>query len=160
MSEERNIKEDVMINRFSLEEESEKQASLFYYWSELLVDARNDRDRAKGKYKQTMSQAQLDYRSGVKELESKLTEKAIEAAVECDKDVIVARNAFFEAEKEVNRLEAAVNSMGQKKSMLGHLVQLFTQQYYANPSGSKYTKQDDASDTMNKKLNKRNKGDE
>lgn len=152
--EERNIEDDLKINRFKLEDEAENQPSLFYHYSEIAADAREKRDKAKARLKEVEGRVSLDYRSGKKVTEAKLTEASISAAVDIDIEVIEARNAYLKAEAILGKATAAEESMQQRKAMIGHLVQLYTMQYYSKPNGAKGA-DEQASDAVRDKLNKK-----
>lgn len=133
----RDIAEDLKINRYKLEDEAENQPSLFYHYSEEATTAREERDKAKAKLKEIEGRISLDYRSGKRVTEAKITENSISAAVDIDPEVIDARNKFLQAEAELGKATAAEEAMQQRKAMIGHLVQLYTMQYYSKPSAGK-----------------------
>jgi len=160
MSEERDILEDLKINRFKLEDEAENQPSLFYHYSEIASEARENRDKAKAKLKETEARIGLDYRSGKRVSEAKLTEASIAAAVDTDPEVMEARKKYLSAEAELGKAVSAEEAMQQRKAMIGHLVQLYTMQYYSKPHGSRGDGAEaEASDAVNDALN-RKKGEE
>ena len=64
----------------------------------------------------------------------KKTESSIAAAVECDPDVVQANRKYFDAEYACNKAAGAEEAMRQRKSMIGHLVELHSTQYYSSPS--------------------------
>lgn len=64
---------------------------------------------------------------------TKITEKAVEAAVLLDKKCIAARQDLRELKRQLDLVGGAVRSMDHKKKMLELLVQLHGQQYFAGP---------------------------
>ena len=153
MSEEREIKEDLKINRFKLEDEADTQPSLFYHYSEHASEAREVRDKAKAKLKETEGRISLDYWSSRKVMEAKLSISTVSASVDIDPEVMDAREKFLNAESAYNKAASAEESMQQRKSMLGYLVQLYTMQYYSQPRGAKGS-EEQAGDEMRKNLNR------
>lgn len=152
-----SIEDDVKINKYKMEEECEIHPSLYYQYSEESVDARADRDKAKNHLKEVMAKVEIDYRTGKREVETKLTEAAISSYVEIDPDVVSAKRAFFEAEKRANRAQSHEDCMRQRKSMLDNLIQLYTMNYYSEPNGKKGIRENSAGDDVRKGLNKKEK---
>lgn len=153
----RDITDDLKINRFKLEDEAENQPSLFYHYSEITATARETRDKAKARLKEVEGRVSLDYRTGKRVSETKLTEAAISAAVDIDAEVVEARHAFLKAEAELGRAASAEEAMQQRKAMIGHLVQLYTMQYYSKPGPSKAGSGADeqVGDELRKNLNRK-----
>lgn len=153
----REIIEDVKINRFKLEEESETHPSIYYHYSELLVQAKDARDTSKAEYKKILASIELAYRVGKLELDCKVTEKAIESAVQVHPDVVAAQDRYLLAEKAVNSAQSAEESLRQKKGMLDNLIQLYVMQYYSNPTGNKYNKSESGATAVRGNLNRNKK---
>jgi len=151
----REIKDDVKINKFRLDDECQEHASLYYYYAEQLADAKKERDTAKANFKETTARTELNYRADRPgyELDCKKTESSISAAVEIHKDVIAAKQDYLRAEALVNKTESAAESMRQRKGMLDNLISLYQTQYYSEPHGK--SKTDQTSDDHRKSLNKR-----
>lgn len=157
----RDITDDVKINRYKLEEAAEEQSFLYYHYSELLNDARRVSDEKKLQLKKTLASIELRYRSGDLEIGEgvKLTEGSINAAVETNPDVIEAKRELMEADTAVNRAQSAEEAIRMRKSMVQNLVQLYTMQYYSSPSGKKALSDDMAEDYRDK-INHKRKGED
>jgi hypothetical protein len=149
----RNAEEDVSINRFKLEEESERQSSLYLYWSDQLTEAKYELDRSKTLLKIMKAEKQLHYRENPLE-GIKPTESSITAMVDKDKDVINARGYRSTCQSAVDNINGVVTSLEHKRSQLKILADLFIAGYYAVPSGTPHTKSDDQAEQVRDKLNK------
>jgi hypothetical protein len=150
---ERNIKEDLKINRFKLEIECEQQPDLYHYHAEKLAMAKKIKDEAKDNLKRVEAKIQLKVRSGEIEPDVKKTENSIAAIVVDNAEVEKARKELIEAEYEMNLLAANEESMRQRKSMLDHLIQLYIKEYYSAPK-ERNDGNDLASNNLRKNLNK------
>ena len=153
---ERDIEEDVKINRFKLDVEAETHPSIYYYYSNELAEAKKDRDLKKTKTKEITAKIELDYRADKIPFDGKKTEAGISSAVEIHPDVVKAKKDYIESEYIVNKLSAMEESIRQRKGMLDNLIQLYTMQYYAEPKSGRYNSTDQAGDELRKNL-KRNK---
>ena len=152
----KDYSEDVSINRFKLEQESEKQPSLFYYYADLLATAKADRDSLEERLDFTNAAYEMDLRTAPGRYlgEVKVTEGTIKAAVDSNPKAQAIRLEYLDKSKEIYHLEAAVKSLEHRKSELDNLVQLWIKGYYAAPDGGKPSATDDVQNQMRKNLNK------
>lgn len=157
----RSIADDVAINRFKLEEESEEHSSLYWYWSEQSTEARKERDIAKAKYKEIVAKIEIDYRADRLEMDCKKTESSISSHVEIHPEVKQYKQALIDAEYKLGKAESAEESMRQRKSMLNNLIQLYTMQYYSAPGSKTDNREADAGEDYRKQMNdkRKNKGE-
>lgn len=174
MSEDRSFEADVKINRFKLDEECEKQSSLYHYWAEQLAHARSAVDTAEELAKLAKddtdivkSKIELKIREeGVEGL--KMTEAVVSAAVSTHPEVIEAQADYRKAREEVNQarakmyeLEAGVKAMEHRKAECGDLVQLWVKGYYSAPFvGSPETDEDKHSEQARQRLNRKTRTEE
>lgn len=150
----RDIKEDVKINRFQLERECEDHSSLYYYYAEQLAEARKTRDFLKDKLKSEQAKVEMQYRTSELTLDCKMTESSISSAVEINSGIQKIKQEFLQADYECNQLQAMEESMKQRKSMLDYLIQLYIREYYSDPTNRR-DKYDQGSDEIRKNLNKK-----
>lgn len=129
---ERDLKEDLKLNRFALEKEAERQADMFLYWSQELAEAKFLRDKAKTKLGIVTGERELDIRRNPPE-GLKATEGVIKALVAEDSDIEKAQRKLDSANKNVNTLEGVVRALDHKKSQIDNLTRLSIAGYYANP---------------------------
>jgi len=68
-SKERLFSDDIKINKYKLEEECEKQASIYFYWAEKLALAKTLLDEAIDKSKLIAAQTEMEIRKKLKKKE-------------------------------------------------------------------------------------------
>lgn len=154
---ERDIQNDVKINRFNLEVEAEEHASTFWYWSEKAADCRKVRDLAKIDLKESESKLALDFRSGVVEMGCKITDSSVSASVDSDSGICHKKRILTDAEYALNKAEAAAESMRHKKSGINNLIELYTMQYYSTPGAQRPKPEQVIGDDYRKKMNEKRK---
>ena len=159
MEEEKDFRDDLNINRFKLEDECEKQPSLYGYWADLLSDARARKDAEEDRLDLISAEIELQYRS-MDTLPGKIksTEAAIKACMSGNEKLETQRAKVRAAKAEIYHLEVAVKALEQKKSSLDNLVTLFTKGFYSQPDGKRRSGTDEAEVSHRKNLGKR-KGD-
>lgn len=141
--------QDVKLNRFKLDEESQKNPSLVHYYGELLATAKAERDKAYNKVKFMMAQTEMDYRMNPPR-DIKITEATITALIETDNKVLIVKEELVKAQEKVYHLEAAVTALDDRRSELKNLTQLWIAGYYSVPG----IRQNDIAQDMRNKLNK------
>lgn len=125
-----NIAVDAKLNRFALELEAERQASLVAIWGTKLADAKKDRDGKALELKILTAQKGTHFRETL----AKATVAAVDDAVISDLEVQAASKLLNEAEYQVSLLYAAVNAIDQKKGMIETLSKLYLSNYYSKPN--------------------------
>lgn len=157
---ERNYAEDVKIDRYKLEEECTEHPSIYWYWTEQLMEARAELDKIKTQYDLVVAETELYLRKNPPE-GIKVTEATIAALVVTNGDVHKKRDEMDAAKKKVNLLAGAVQSLEHKKSQLDNLRHLCISGYYSRSEGNK-TKSgmDQAEDDSRTGLNKKEDNDE
>lgn len=155
LSKDNDFKIDIRINKYKLEEECEKHPSLYYRYSELLAQAKNERDDELDRLAVVLANVEVEIRKDPP-IDCKLTENLIKALIEENKKVISQKSKVRECKKQVHILEAAVNAIEHRKSMLNNLVQLYIKGYYSKPGEIKNNNiTDSISDDIRKDLNRR-----
>jgi septal ring factor EnvC (AmiA/AmiB activator) len=151
---ERDLREDMRIDRYALEEEAAEHASIYHYWADKLAKAKSAKDQAQAQYNFVKSEVELEYRrEGRLPGDIKITEASISSEVTIHKRVMQAEDELNKAKKDVYHLEAAVNSMENRKREIDNLVTLYVRGYY---NGNHNNGDQMNSDDMNVALNKRN----
>lgn len=145
----RDLQEDVQVDRFALDEELEKVAETYRYWAEQSADARADADRSKDRLELVMAEVALEIRNGS---EKKPTESTIEAMMLQHPKVQKAKADFISAKHSQAILEGAVRALDHKRSQLDNLTRLWIAGYYADPKRTSRT--DDLADAGAKGLNR------
>lgn len=126
---ENNLK-NFEIDKFNLDTEAVRQASLYEFYATRLADAKEAKDRADNKLELLEAQTQLRLREEFAAKGVKVTESIVGAAVICDQAVIEAKEALVQATKAVNTLQAAVTAMSQKCEMIGVLQRMQSNRSY------------------------------
>ncbi len=139
-----DFKEDVRINRFSLETECEIQPEMYWFYSEQLVQKKTEFKRARAK-------KELDIRENPGKYGEKITEGFVKAIIEGDETLAAM-------EREYLLLEAACEALSDRRSQLRNLTELVQTGYYANMgTGSPTSSGDHAETEMRDHLTKKNK---
>lgn len=146
---EHDFRTDIKLDRFNLEMESEKQASLYQYWSEQLANAKHERDRMENRLKVRSAEVELDIRRSPP-TDVKITESVVTALVQTNVELEALRAQLHEQHKEVAILDGAVRAFEQKKSMIEIQTRLWAAGYYSNPRHT-----DDAAALQRRQLNRR-----
>ena len=147
---ERDYRADVGLDRFALELECEKQASIFMYWSEKLADAEKEVRRLSMRLDYTKSKLSYDIRKQNKS-DKKLTEGMVSAEIEINEEVLKINEDLLKAHHTVGILSGAIKGLTQKKSEIDNLRALLISGFYADPRGDRDTEKTTAA--IRKKLN-------
>jgi len=133
---ERNIKNDVRIDRFKLEEECEKQASLYHHWADGYATAKALTDNLRVKEKFIRAKTAKVFRENPPD-GKKLTEAGVQEQVEVHEDIVAVVAALNDSLEIKYHLEAAVDSMDKRDRQLNNLVNLYIRGYYQGHIGGK-----------------------
>jgi hypothetical protein len=155
--EEHSPEEDRKINRYRLDEESEKQADNYGFYADKLAIAKTERDTAKAFLDYTEASVDLKLRENPPK-DIKITETSIAALVSTDTEVLNAKNAYISAQGKVNNLEASVTAMEHRRSQIKNLTMLWIGGYYSVPGSTRDDEQSSkVSDAMRDKLKHRSR---
>ncbi|MFX0132409.1 MAG: hypothetical protein ACFFDN_02060 [Candidatus Hodarchaeota archaeon] len=135
---ERNFTNDVKLNKYKLDQESEEFSSVYHLYLEEQASLKTLVEKKKDQLELARFDADIKYRQ-MDDLpgEVKKTESSIKAFVEKDEDVKHEKKEYFEAKKELNTITAAVIALESKKSQLENLRYLWIAGYYSDSSRSK-----------------------
>ena len=135
----RLFSDDIKINKYKLEEECEKQASIYFYWAEKLALAKTLLDETIDKSKLIAAQTEMAIRknwdSDYLKKYGKQTENGIKAVLEIEMQE--AKQNIRDAQSEVNILQASVNALEHRKYELDNLTTLLVKGFYAAPNGGR-----------------------
>ena len=157
--EEQDFRDDLRINKFKLEEECEKQPSLYGYWANELSDIRAEKDQAEDKLDLLEANVELNYRTNPPE-GMKVTEATIKSMVESNAEIQKQKEIVRDKKSKLYHFETAVKALEQKKSSLDNLVTLFVKGFYSQPDGKRRSGTDEAELDSRKNLNKKNRRNE
>jgi hypothetical protein len=135
-----------------------RQANLYYKHSELLAEARRKSDNAKSLLDVVWAEVARKVRMrpakyGIKD--ERVTEAAIEAAIELSKEYREASQAVIDANYEVNVHQSAVTALEHKKRALTMLVELHLSGYYAEPRVKNRNHRDQLQDSAQRMAGKK-----
>ena len=125
-----DYKEDVALDRFKLEEESEALSSIYAYYASQQAEAHIEADKAKKELDRVKATKELYLRRNPP-MDVKLTEGTVSALVQEASEVVEAENNLLIANEKLYNLDSAIYSLNQKKSGLEYLVNLWERGYYS-----------------------------
>lgn len=136
--EETSFKDDLVIDKFSLDSAWENQALLFCKWAELEVEALDQRDRAKERV--DLVRAQLDAEIRKRAGDKKPTEAAILSEIQQSKAYLEATDDYMNKVRTAKILGVAREGFDHRKTALVKLTDLFLAQYWSEPKESRFAK--------------------
>jgi hypothetical protein len=154
----RDFESDVKFNKYKLEDECEKHASIYWYWADKLAKAKNNLGDSEDSYKLVSAQADSCYREDWEKNEKewgKKTETSVAGKVTSDPQVLECKKKISEYQHEVNTLIAAVSAMEHRRDMLKCEKELLIGGFYASPDMNKKDSTKSVDREINKKLNKK-----
>jgi thiamine biosynthesis lipoprotein ApbE len=131
-----DFKEDVGLDRFKLEEESEALSSIYAYYASQQAEAHAEADKAKKELDRIKATKELYLRRNPP-MDVKLTESTVIALVQEASEVIDAENNLLSANEKLYNLDSAIYALNQKKSGLEYLVNLWERGYYSQEGARK-----------------------
>ena len=155
-NEEIDFEKELKINKYKLDEECLSQASRYAYYAEAYALAKSDVAQAKDNLSYVTAVRSMALRNLFNESHEKYTESRLNASVDIDDEVVVAKVQLRKAEDIANKMLVAVNAMEVRKSELENLVKLYCAGYFSNPSTNMNRKDINENTAMDirKKLNK------
>jgi hypothetical protein len=148
----RDFESDVKFNKYKLEDECEKHASIYFYWADKLAKAKNNLGDSEDAYKLVSAQREMFIRQNWNESWGKQTEAGVKAQLEGDEEYLSAKEAIRNNQHEVNTLIAAVSAMEHRRDMLKCEKELLIGGFYASPD---FSRKDDANGQAERELRKK-----
>lgn len=136
------FKELLVIDKNALDEECQKQASMFFKVSEQYANAVSDRDYYKDQAKELIAELSLQYKMPTSDSKPP-SDKVVENKVISDPVYKEATQNALEAKIKAERWGNLKESFIQKAQMIKHLCELYVNNYYSEISvkGNKETQQ-------------------
>jgi hypothetical protein len=103
------------IDKFSIDEELKKQASIYSYYSGAMVIAKQRMDQMEIQIEQKSAQVRL---AAVDSSDKKITDKNLEAIVTADADISALKQDYNNLTTRYSLLKSLVTALDQKKDML------------------------------------------
>jgi hypothetical protein len=130
-----SYEQDMYIDETALDVELLEQPSLLAKYSQLLAEAKRDRDIAREAVDLKKAELNLDIRDNPEAYKlQKVTMDVVDACILMEDSYKEAVKEFNEANYEVNVLQGVVNAIDHRKSALENLVKLYGQNYFAGPA--------------------------
>jgi hypothetical protein len=131
-----NFEKDLSIDKYKLDDECLSHSILYYRYSELAANAKNQVGVLADNLKLKMGEVNIEIRNHFIKKEIKFTEAVINSEVEKAQAVIEAREELREAELSLARLQAGVSAFEHRKSQLDNVVRLYCAGYFSTPTSS------------------------
>lgn len=151
-----DIKNDLKINKYKLDEECLTHASTYNRYAELATKAKTELAKAKDKLALITAQRNIAIREEASKSKDKITERMFDSLLESDKEVLKAKKELREIEQVSASFNAMLDSFEHRKSELDNLVKLYCAGYYS-VVGKKETSTDSTEKDIRKNLNKKAK---
>ena len=121
------------IDELRLDRECVRQPKLYFAAAKRAADARATMEEAKSALDLVRAEVDAEIRAQPDKYDiEKVTEAVISKTIEVQDDYIKARDAFARSRYELDVVQAFVNALDHKKSMLGHLVSLHGQNFFSD----------------------------
>ena len=152
-----DIKSDLKINKYKLDEECLTHASTYNRYAEMATKSKTELTKAKDKLSLITAQRNIAIREEIIKSGSKVTEKMIESYLEADKEVLKAKKEVREIEEVNATFNVMLDSFDHRKSELDNLVKLYCAGYYSVVGNKKETSTETTEKDIRKNLNKKAK---
>jgi hypothetical protein len=126
-----DLAEDIKLDKYALDIESEMTSSILLHWGELYAEAKTELDKAEGNLKSMKAARDLFYRKNPP-MDIKTTESVFANLVETDMEVQKAKETVYTWTEKTNRYWAAVDALHDKSAKLHILSDLWQKGYYSN----------------------------
>jgi len=126
-------REDIIIDKFSLDREWMNQPVLFMEWAEKSVEAQFERDKAKEKLDLVRAQIDNEIRVEIAQENKKMTEGAIQAEILQDERYQEANSIYLESVRTAKIMDVAREAFDHRKRALEKITDLWIQGYWADP---------------------------
>ncbi len=150
-----DYKEDLKIDKYSLDEEWEHQPQIYMEYSQLQAEWEIKKDRLKDLIEIEKAQLERDIRTYPEDyyLSPKPTNDAIKAIVNTDNKINQLKRRYFHFLEKTKIYAAVTRTLDHKKKALENLVMLHLAGYYSQPNIIDKAKENSRFD-FKKKINK------
>jgi hypothetical protein len=152
-----DFKENIKIDKYSLDLEFEKHPMLYHEFAMDMVGAEDEKDQAKDKLELLRAQLDVQIRDNPKKFGlEKITEAAISSTILQTNEYKEAQEYYNNTVSNLRILKIAVESLNQKKVALENLVKLYLGEYYSKeaPREIKENAAERVADFIHEDLNK------
>jgi len=155
-----DFKENIQIDKYSLDQEFEKHPMLYHEFAMDMIQAEDEKDRAKDQLELLRAELDVAIRNNPKAFQmEKVTEAAINSTIIQTERFKVAQDYYNSCVSNFKILKVAVESLNQKKTALENLVKLYLGEYYSKevPKEIKENATERVADFIHDDLNRRSK---
>lgn len=148
-----SLKEGLLIDKWSLDEELIRQPSMYWNISDIVVKSINLRDTHKNLIDEAISEVDALIRAEALASGDKLTETALKARVDASPRIVKMRRNYLELKLQADAYAALKEAYAQRAYVLKDLVALYTSGYFQTSSvqGSKHSLDDKKAEVIKKK---------
>jgi hypothetical protein len=133
-----NFNKSLEIDKFALDEEWLKQASLYFQWSLIYSQALMERDRNKQKLELVKAELESQIRANPERFNLKKgTEGEISSSILLQDEYKEALEIYQKSVYDLNIISSAIEALNHKKTALDNLTKLFLSGYYSKNVVSK-----------------------
>jgi len=127
-----DFKENITIDKYSLDLEFEKHPMLYHEYAMDMITAEDEKDRAKDQLELLRAELDVAIRNNPKAFQmEKVTEAAINSTIVQTNKFKTAQEYYNSCVSSVRILKVAVESINQKKVALENLVKLYLGEYFS-----------------------------
>jgi hypothetical protein len=153
-----NLKDDLSIDKYNLEDEWCNQPYLVFKWGVAVAEAEADLERAKNNLEVAKANLDSEIRKhpGNYGINGKVTETVIERVIITDKGIKNLQSEVVEAKRRYTIIMYASRGIDHKKYSLEYNTKLYLNSYYVEPYASKEMKgvsQEQTKETVKEQLN-------
>lgn len=131
---ERDLQQDIFLQKNCLDDEWLEQARKYYYYAAAAVEAAAAKDRLKFQCDTMEAKVESEIRKNPERFGvDKITDSSVKAAMLSDDRIQDARKDLLNADKEMKLLQVAERTIGDMKKSLEKLTDLFLSNYWAEP---------------------------
>jgi len=152
-----DFKENIKIDKYSLDLEFEKHPMLYHEFAMDMVASENEKDQAKDKLELLRAQLDVQIRDNPKKFGlEKITEAAISSTILQNKEYREAQEYYNNTMGNLRILKIAVESINKKQSSMEGLLKLYLGEYYSKeaPREIKENAAERVADFIHEDLNK------
>jgi len=138
MSDASELKKQLAIDKYALDDEWVEQPARYFYWAEKYADAVRNRDLKMKELEMVKAEVDRDIRSNPGKYGlAKVTEGAVSALLSLDESIRKLELELIDLKRDVNILSAAKDAFDQRRSALENEVRLWIALYYSDPYSKK-----------------------
>lgn len=131
-----NYEEDLLIDKYNLDEEAKDQPRRYYYYSKMLAEKKKERAQLKRKLSVVKVKVAKDIRENFEKYgyEKKPAIKEVGNEVEHSDEVEVLEQELIQLDYDIGIMDGAVAAFRGRKFQISDMVTLYTANYWSDPN--------------------------